>query len=375
MSNFTFIDLFSGIGGFRQALVKNGGKSLGFSEINKIAIEYYHKNYDTSNEINFGDITKINNLPYCDILTAGVPCQSWSIAGNNLGFNDSRGVLWNDTIRLLNISKPKYFIFENVKGLTFKTHKKEFDYILSEISKVGYYVKYFILNSRNFDVSQDRERLYIIGFRNINDYENFNIKKDNIISNDKYFIFSDVRNGCNTIHSWDIFVTTINEKNICNLLLNNRRKKIYGNKDGNPLSFNDLKKLDDNVKLNDILSLIDKKILKQINDKYDFKNSKISSGIDNIYRIYHSKSNIYPTLVASNSNDYVTDEDINISKIDFINKIYKPHKFRKLTKTEACILQSFPKDFILPDKNWQKLLGNSVTVNVIDYIIKKINKL
>ena len=74
-------------------------------------------NTGESAEANFGDITGIKSLPAHDLLTAGVPCQSWSIAGKNLGFDDDRGQLWNDTIYLLNQSRPKAFIFENVKGL------------------------------------------------------------------------------------------------------------------------------------------------------------------------------------------------------------------------------------------------------------------
>ena len=111
-SKFTFIDLFAGIGGFKMALSANGGSCAGFSEINKDAINTYCENFNINSEDNFGDITKIKELPSHDILTGGVPCQSWSIAGKNLGFDDDRGQLWNDTIYLLNQSRPKAFIFE-----------------------------------------------------------------------------------------------------------------------------------------------------------------------------------------------------------------------------------------------------------------------
>ncbi|PWL23437.1 MAG: hypothetical protein DCO96_15925 [Fluviicola sp. XM-24bin1] len=107
MAKFTFIDLFAGIGGFHLGLEANGGKNLCFSEIDKNAIAYYCKNHDLPVENNLGDITKIQELPEHDLLTAGVPCQSWSIAGRNLGFDDDRGQLWNDTIYLLNKFRPK----------------------------------------------------------------------------------------------------------------------------------------------------------------------------------------------------------------------------------------------------------------------------
>ena len=88
---FTFIDLFAGIGGFKIALEKNGGKSVGFSEINKDAIASYCDNLNESPSNNLHDIKQITQLPQHDLLTAGVPCQSWSIAGKNLGFDDDRG--------------------------------------------------------------------------------------------------------------------------------------------------------------------------------------------------------------------------------------------------------------------------------------------
>ena len=113
-SNFTFIDLFSGIGGFRIALEKIGGKCLGFSEIANTAIETYKLNWpkDGKNH-DLGSITELNKLPKHDILVGGVPCQSWSIAGKNKGIEDKRGALWNDVIRLVSINKPKAFVFEN----------------------------------------------------------------------------------------------------------------------------------------------------------------------------------------------------------------------------------------------------------------------
>ena len=117
MAKFTFIDLFAGIGGFRIALSNAGGVCLGFSEIAPDAIKAYCTNYNEPESNNFGDITKLKSLPEHDFMTAGVPCQSWSIAGKKLGFDDDRGQLWNDTLYLLNKVRPKAFIFENVKGL------------------------------------------------------------------------------------------------------------------------------------------------------------------------------------------------------------------------------------------------------------------
>ncbi|MDG1309320.1 MAG: DNA (cytosine-5-)-methyltransferase [Flavobacteriaceae bacterium] len=176
-NKFTFIDLFSGIGGFKMALTNNGGKCINFSEINKDAVNTYCENYNESINSNLGDITKIKELPKHDILTAGVPCQSWSIAGKNLGFDDDRGQLWNDTIYLLKQSQPKAFIFENVKGLVDPRNKESFAYILDRIKQAGYHARHYIINSFDYGVPQNRIRVFIVGFREKKYLDNFKLPK------------------------------------------------------------------------------------------------------------------------------------------------------------------------------------------------------
>ena len=165
MAQFTFIDLFAGIGGFRSALTSVGGICLGFSEIAPDAIKAYCTNYNEPEENNLGDITKLSDLPEHDIMTAGVPCQSWSIAGKKLGFDDDRGQLWNDTLYLLNKSQPKAFIFENVKGLADPRNSDALRYIMKRIKEAGYHAEKYILNAYDYGVPQTRVRIYIIGFR------------------------------------------------------------------------------------------------------------------------------------------------------------------------------------------------------------------
>lgn len=480
-SKFTFIDLFSGIGGFRIALENNGGECLHFSEINKDAIDIYCKNSNETIEKNLGDITKIKELPKHNLLTAGVPCQSWSIAGRNLGFDDDRGQLWNDTIFLLNQSKPDVFIFENVKGLVDPRNKKALIYILERIKEAGYHANYYVLNSFDYGVPQNRIRIYIIGFRDKKFADKFKLPKplekkikladilsdfnEEIIENQKemqrnlfgeivvqksmslstsnglndYFLFNDLRNGHSTIHSWDIKETTERQKKICYLLLKNRRKRAYGELDGNPLSLIHFQELDrsinekeltelveldilkkdnysflinrekiknltdeesilinncegdllvvDKLKMNRELkvkkisitktlpTLIEKEIITSNEVRYDFKNTKISTGLYGINRIFLPTSNIFPTLVASDTNDFVTSTIINAKnetehKRVFIEKIYKKENYRRITKEEACLIQGFPKDFILPENRarWMKLIGNSVSVPVIEIL-------
>ena len=134
--DFSFVDLFSGIGGFRIPLEELGGKCLGFSEIDREAVNVYKKNFIdcyNSKEKELGSVTGINKLPFeVDLITGGVPCQSWSVAGAKKGFDDPRGQLWFDSIRIVSINLPKAFIFENVKGLYDPRNRESLEYLLQE---------------------------------------------------------------------------------------------------------------------------------------------------------------------------------------------------------------------------------------------------
>ncbi|MEH2457055.1 DNA cytosine methyltransferase [Nostoc sp.] len=169
-NKFAFIDLFAGIGGFRIALQKLGGQCLGYSEIDKQAIKVYQQNfisYLNKDEIELGDITKITELPsHVDIVVGGVPCQPWSVAGRLKGFEDPRGKLWFDVIRLINKNKPKGFIFENVSGLASPKNIDNLELIVHELESIGYCVKWKVLNTYDFGLPQNRERVFIVGIRN-----------------------------------------------------------------------------------------------------------------------------------------------------------------------------------------------------------------
>lgn len=387
MTKFCYVDLFAGIGGFAISMNERGGKMVSFSEIDKTAIQYYCKNHKVSQEYNLGDICQLDKIPYHDILTAGVSCQPWSIAGKKRGFDDPRGRLWDDTLRVLEENKPKCFVFENVRGLT--GNKDALNYILNKISEIGYYHYNVVLDSSDFGVLQKRERLYIIGFLEKRFYDKFEIPEPTNIENCigeefgielsgcgiDYFIFNDLRNGENTIHSWDIKETTERQKEICQILLQNRRKKKFGDKDGNPLTLSDFKSLDKTIRKNELDELVDLSIFKNKYGRYEFKNSKMSSGVDGIYRIIMPSAKYYPTLVASDTRDFIATRDIE-SKEQFIIEIYQKGNYRKITKEEACVIQGFPPDFELPEKRnkWMKLLGNSVAIPVIDKIIDSIIK-
>ena len=164
--NFTFIDLFCGIGGMRLAAEKQGGVCVFSSDSDRFAKLTYMKNFG---EIPFGDITKIElaDIPEADMLLAGFPCQAFSQAGYRNGFQDTRGTLFFNIEKIIRAKKPKFILLENVKGLVNHDGGKTFAVILEKLrSELGYFVpEPKILNSRNFGVPQNRERIYIVAFR------------------------------------------------------------------------------------------------------------------------------------------------------------------------------------------------------------------
>lgn len=475
MAKFTFVDLFAGIGGFHIAAESMGGESVGFSEIAKDAITAYCENFNETPDRNLGDITTLKTLPKHDFMTAGVPCQSWSIAGKKLGFDDDRGQLWNDTIYLLNEARPKAFIFENVKGLADPRNSKALEYILDRIKQAGYYANIYLLNAYDYGVPQTRVRIYIVGFKDkkfnkrfyipnpipgqvylsdvldgfdieANRQNGANTARWSLSCNEQgfndYFLFNDLRNGHTTVHSWDIQDTTKREKQICTLLLKHRRKSQYGILDGNALSLNHFQGLDPSITLEELEKLVEKEILKHspyyydicrvptsleegeqfllscskngrimvdelklnknfkkrkigIMDtlqkleiegvikctevRYDFKNTKISTGLNGINRIFLPSSKIYPTLVASDTNDYVSTEELQAATVEewkdnFMKEIFNKKKYRKITKSEACKIQGFPADFKLPESRarWMHLIGNSVAVPVVKMLTEAV---
>lgn len=162
------LELFSGINGFRLGMEQanpNKFEFIGQSEIDKYALQISNKNYP--NYFNYGDITKINpkELPDFDLLVAGFPCPSFSIAGKRKGLEDVRGQLVFDIIRILRSKKPKMFLLENVKGILSHDKGKTMEIICEELCESGYAIDFEVLNSKNFGVAQNRDRVFIVGKR------------------------------------------------------------------------------------------------------------------------------------------------------------------------------------------------------------------
>ena len=165
-----FLDLFAGIGGFRMGLESLGHECVGFCEIDKFARKSYKAIYDTKGEIELHDITQVTNEEWrkfrgtVDIICGGFPCQTFSIAGKREGFLDeTRGTLFFEIARAAKEIKPPLLFLENVKGLLSHDQGRTFRTILSTLDELGYDAEWQVLNSKDFGVPQNRERVFIIG--------------------------------------------------------------------------------------------------------------------------------------------------------------------------------------------------------------------
>ncbi len=161
---FTFIDLFAGIGGFRIPLQELNGKCVFSSEYNYHAQRAYELNFG---EIPFGDITTIDLdiIPKHDVLTAGFPCQPFSISGKMKGFEDTRGTLIYNVFKIIEAKEPKVVLLENVKHLIYHDNGRTLSTIIKHLEEFGYKVSYKILNASDYGVPQNRERIIIIAHK------------------------------------------------------------------------------------------------------------------------------------------------------------------------------------------------------------------
>lgn len=164
MLSCKFIDLFAGLGGFRIAFESQNCTCVFSSEIDKQVASVYTNNFD---DVPHGDITKISteDIPDHDILCAGFPCQAFSIAGLRKGFEDARGTMFFEVARILKDKHPKAFILENVKGITNHDGGRTLKIIENTLYDVGYSFKHKVLNAKDFNIPQNRERWYCVGIR------------------------------------------------------------------------------------------------------------------------------------------------------------------------------------------------------------------
>lgn len=374
MKKFKFIDLFAGIGGFHQAMVQLGGQCVYASEIDKFCIERYKENYNIDAD---HDITKINpeEVPDHDVLCGGFPCQAFSKAGKQKGFEETRGTLFFYIEKILQAKKPKYIVLENVRNLVSHDNGNTWKVIRQHIIDCGYRITEnpIIISPHQLGIPQLRERVVILGVYdpdNTDKYLNIDLgtmkdKKDNSIESilepnnneDKYKISKQEER---VLSAWDEFYKIIDLKVIGFPI-------IVDFFDGHidPDYPNWKKQF---VEKNHALYVLNKNAIDRWIKKWKVYETftptqrkmewQAGSSIESIWEgliqfrpsgVRVKSPNCFPALVA-------------MVQVPIVGK-YK----RRLTIREAARLQSFPDSFIFDSNDHQayKQFGNAVNVNVI----------
>lgn len=385
MKKFKFIDLFSGIGGFHQAMEYFGGECVLASDIDKAAIEVYRNNYGVDSNVNIRDI-KNEDVPNHDVLCAGFPCQAFSKAGKQQGFLDpTRGTLFFEVARILEAKHPKYIMLENVRNLVTHDNGNTYRIIRNTLKGLGYRLtdKPLILSPYQFGVPQVRERIYIPGVydpKNIDKPIEINFKKllekkDNSI----YSILDENENSkeyqlnkhtLDVLECWDEFYQGINIKIIGFPVW----ADYFKTKDINP-EFPKWKQefINKNQNLYKYNKDFIDKWLKKWNNLEDFTPTERKFEWQcgkSIKTLWEGIIQIRPSGVRVKKPDNFQ-ALVALVQTPIIGK-YK----RKLSVREAARLQSFPDSFI-PDSSKQqayKQLGNSVNVKVLIEIFKELQK-
>lgn len=309
----TCASFFAGVGGIEKGFELAGIKTIYANEIDKEPTKTYSANYKINVDCRDINNVKESEVPNFDILLAGFPCQAFSIAGYQQGFNDEkgRGVLFFQLIRIIKVKKPKIVFLENVKNLVAHDRGKTFRIIIEALESEGYFVKYQVMNTMEYgNIPHNRERIYIVAFNNKNLYKEFDFPKP-IELTTKLRDFIDFENKV--------------------------EDKYYYTKE----NFSHYVELEKNMQKTDTV--------------YQWR------------RIYvrENQSRVCPTLTANMGTGGHN-----------VPLILTKFGIRKLTPRECFNLQGFPNDFVLPknvaNANLYKQAGNSVSVTVIKRIADKI---
>lgn len=326
MSSYRVGSLFSGIGGICLGFKQAGYELSWANEWDKNACKTYRHNI--SNNLIECDIHNIKNpkqdLGSVDIITSGFPCQAFSIAGYQLGFKDPRGNLFFETARFIDSIKPKSFLLENVRNLVSHDNGKTFEVIKKVLTEdLGYSFIPFILNSKDYGIPQNRERIYIVGFR-----DEAKIQNDETLN---------IKNSCT--HNFKIPAPITLTKGIHDILSREKQNEKYYYKE--------------NHKYYPILL----EEMKNKNTLYQWR------------RVYvrENKNNLCPTLTANMGTGGHN-----------VPLIIDDYGIRKLTPLECLRFQGFPDDFNFPESlsnsHCYKQAGNSVVIPVINRIAESMSK-
>lgn len=378
---FTYASLFSGVGGFEQALDKLGGTCVFASEIDKFASQAYTALYGGDHL--HGDVTKIDakDVPDHDLLVGGFPCQSFSLAGKRKGFDDTRGTLFFDIARIAAEKQPKALLLENVKGLVNHDKGRTLDTMIETLNDIGYTVDFDVLNSKYFGVPQNRERIFIVAIRD--DLVEAEAWGEDVTTGQtvvpkgkrrigewaRTFNFDWPEQGEVTTRLRDVLETEVDEKyylsedKTATLVAQLEEKdkedapsvvhNIYGGfKESKPRIFKDLSPtIRTSAGGGHLPSLLETQVPKWI-PKPDEVNKTLRTG---------GKG----SLTAKHNYDHIAEEVGEKTR----------YRIRKLTPLECFRLQGFPDsahqtlvDAGISDSQRYKMAGNAVTVNVIEAI-------
>ena len=381
-----FIDLFCGIGGFHQALKKLGGKCIIACDIDKFCREVYTNNYNITP---CEDVKKIDPLELddFDIICGGFPCQAFSNAGKKKTFDDDRGLLFDEIIRIAKHKKPKFMFLENVKHILKVGNGEVIKYIKEKLDTINYKVQIFNMSPHEYGIPQQRERVYFVCVRNdiytspvklltpkTNQivFQDYLDKKEDI--DETYFLKGDL---LECLTAWDEMIQLFDvDEKISPTIMVNEFYKTYTNEEFKELAtwrqdyINKNKPLYEKYKVQwDAWYEKHKVILskREIYAKLEWQVGKIKPN-DSIFNYFIQfrqsgirikKAQYFPTLVA-------------ISQIP----IYGKEK-RYITPKECLRLQSFPDDFKLldEDRHAYKQLGNCVNVSNVSNVIESTLKL
>jgi DNA (cytosine-5)-methyltransferase 1 len=318
LKGYKFIDLFAGIGGFHYALKSFGAECVFASEIDKKASDIYSLNHKL---IPQGDIKEIDekDIPHHDILCGGFPCQAFSISGKQRGFEDTRGTLFFDIVRIVNFHKPKILFLENVKNFAKHDNGRTLKIVIETLEKMDYSVYFKVLNTSQFGLPQNRERIYIVAFYNSYEVVKFEFPQGNKVSS----------------------LIDVLEENPVNAKIVNR---------------------------DDIIISKEFSLSKNMFGEIHYPNKPIQIGKVNKggqgERIYHPHGHAI-TLSANGGG------------VGSKTGLYRiREKIRKLSPRECARVQGFPEEFIYHSSilEAQKQFGNSVSINVLQFIIYEIIK-
>ena len=334
--------LFSGIGApeFAAREVFSGAKTIFACEIDKFARLSYLANHDAPLAF-YEDVCDLDAKAYAgqiDILIGGSPCQDFSIAGQRAGEDGERGNLIWQFYRVVSEARPKVFIYENVKGFLSINGGKSYQRFMDALRRMGYYCHAEVLNTKDYGIPQNRERIYIVGFLDAREYHAFSLAP---------------KTGCGRLA--DFLDTSVEEK----YFLSDRALAHFRSKDANESIANTLTTNPGHRRTDAFIKIIGEL------DIPTFKRAR---------QIYNTDG-VSPTLLTAKNNQETPKVIHTIRSNSFEqNNLLKGERIRKLTPRECLRLQGFPESFkiVVSDTQAYKQAGNAMSVNVVKMILERV---